>query len=93
MKRLALTLVLMTSTTAYAQWQDEPFVIPEPRQEEGIFEQMRRERDEESRRLREREFQMDQEYTNQQIRDYIREQRERQEELESELAQREFRGR
>jgi hypothetical protein len=85
MKRLAIALVLMTVTEAYADWDDDPFVpiplIPEERSE-GVFEKMEREQRQRFREMNEDFARQDQENTNYQIREYIDEQRERQKELD-----------
>lgn len=93
MKRLALALVLMTVTEAYADWDDDPFapipLIPEKRSE-GVFEKMDREQRQRFREMNEDFARQDQEYTNYKIREYIDEQRERQEQLDYERELREL---
>lgn len=93
MKRLAIALVLMMATEGYAQWEDDPFVpiplIPQQKSE-GIFEKMDREQRQRFHEMEEDFARQDQENTNYQIREYIREQRERQEDMDYQRQMREL---
>lgn len=90
MKRLAIALVVMTSTAAYAQGYDEPFVpiplIPEEKTESlsEMWDRQDRESKERMRQLREDSYMLDQEFTNQQIRNYIQNQNQRQKDIDYE---------
>lgn len=93
MKRLAIALVLMMATEGYAQWTD-PFgnsYLPDSSESgSDYWERKARERKEAFEQMEEDFARQQQNITNQQIQQYIREQRERQEDMDYQRQMREL---
>jgi uncharacterized FlgJ-related protein len=93
MKRLAIALVLMGAVEGYAQGEDPYGFTYLPKSGESMSDYIDRKNRETARAFRESEedfARSDQEYTNYKIREYMDEQRERQEQLDYERELREL---